>query len=70
MIRRVAVAFEENRIFDLVTIDGNGASKLIVERKASRRHAETNNVFFTLVDALGGFGGREMATRTTGRMGG
>ena len=67
MVGRVAVAFEENGVFEVVAGNGELPAEKVVEGEARGGHAETNDVGIVVMEALGDFGGGEMETRARGR---
>ena len=61
MICRIAVALEENRVFEAVSGDGDISTKKVVEREARRGHSETNDVGIVMIQAMAHFGGGKIA---------
>ena len=67
MVGRVAVAFEENGVFEVVAGNGEIPAEKVVEGEASGGHAKTNDVGIVVMEALGDFGGGEMEAWARGR---
>ena len=61
MIRRIAVALEENRVFEAVSGNGDIPTEKVVEREARRGHSETNDVGIVMIQAMAHFGDGEIA---------
>lgn len=67
VIGRVAVAFEEDGVFEVVAGNGEIPAEKVVEGEASGGHAKTNDVGIVVMEALADFGGGEMEAWTRRR---